>query len=68
MQEKISALVDGELSGECLDAALDMLHQPEHYARLDAYHQIRHVLRGGDAASVLRPDFCSSLKTTLRGL
>jgi negative regulator of sigma E activity len=68
MQEKISALVDGELTGECIDVALDMLKHPDQFARLDAYHQIRHALRAGDTSAVFRPDFAASLKTTLRGL
>ena len=68
MQEKISALVDGELAGECIDVALDMLKHPEQFARLDAYHQIRHALRAGESSVVLRPDFAASLKTTLRSM
>ena len=66
MQEKISALVDGELADECLDIALGMLRQPEHFERLDVYHQIRHALRSGESSVMLRPDFAAGLKTALR--
>jgi negative regulator of sigma E activity len=68
MQEHISALMDGELSGAGLDLALEMLRQPEHFARLDAYHQIRHVLRAGESAAAMRPDFSAGLQTVLRNL
>ena len=68
MQEKISALMDGELTGACIDTALEMLGQPECLARIDAYHQIRHVLRGGESGLALRPDFAANLTTVLHSL
>jgi negative regulator of sigma E activity len=68
MQEKISALVDGELTGACIDVALELLHQPDHLSRLDTYHQIRHVLRAGESGLALRPDFSANMITVLRNL
>ncbi len=68
MQEKISALVDGELNGAGVDMVLEMLRQPEHFARFDAYHHIRHILRAGESAHALRPDFSAGLQTALRNL
>ncbi len=67
-QEKISALVDGELSGACIDVALELLQQPEQLARLDVYHQIRHVLRAGESGPAMRPDFSANMMTVLRAL
>ena len=68
MQEKISALVDGELTGSCVDVALEMLRQPEQLARLEIYHQIRHIMRAGDAGLAMRPDFSANMMTVLRNL
>lgn len=68
MQEKISALVDGELNGGCIDVALEMLQQPEQFARLDVYHQIRHVMRAGESGLMLCPDFSANMMTVLRNL
>jgi len=68
MQEKISALVDGELSGSCIDVALDMLQQPEQLARLDTYHQIRHVMRTGESNQALPPNFSANMMSVLRNL
>ena len=68
MQEKISALVDGELTGPSIDVALDMLRQPDYLAKLDAYHQIRHVLRAEEPWMALRPDFLANMTVVLRNL
>jgi len=68
MQEKISALVDGELSGACIDVVVEMLQQPEQLARLDTYHQIRHVMRTGESGLALRLDFSANMMTVLRNL
>ena len=65
MQEKISALVDGELSGDCVDVALTLLHQPGGFATLDAYHQIRHVLRTGEQEALMSTDFTARLMAIL---
>lgn len=66
MREMISALMDGELAGASIDAALALLNQPEQFARYDAYHQIRHVLRAGAHGVDLSTDFASEMIARLR--
>ncbi|MBS1169487.1 MAG: Anti sigma-E protein RseA, N-terminal domain [Burkholderiaceae bacterium] len=66
MREKISALVDGELSGSDLSAALSLLQSPGEFAALDAYHRIRHVLRAGSSEPVMQDDFAARLRERLR--
>jgi len=65
MREKISALVDGELSGSDLNAALTLLHSPGEFATLDAYHRIRHLLRAGTSEPMMTDDFAARLRERL---
>lgn len=56
-REQISALIDGELSGPQIDAALAAMRQSDLHAEWDLYHQIGDVLRSDDMAIPLSPGF-----------
>lgn len=64
-QEKISALADGELQPNELDAVLASLREPKARSEWDIYHQVGDVLRSDDMAVDLSPDFAASMKAKL---
>lgn len=64
-QEKISALADGELQPNELDAVLASLREPKARSEWDIYHQIGDVLRSNDMAVDLSPDFAARMKAKL---
>lgn len=64
-QERISALADGELEPNELDAVLASLRQPEGRGQWDAYHRIGDVLRSDEMDVDLSPGFSARMAARL---
>lgn len=64
-REHISALSDGELGEQHLEAALAALRQGEARADWEVYHQIGDVLRSDEMAISLSPGFAAKMAARL---
>ena len=64
-RERISALADGELAEQHLDAVLATLRQPNNQTDWEIYHQIGDVLRSDDMAVTLSPGFAARMAARL---
>ena len=64
-QEQISALADGELPDEHVDAVLAALRRDEGKVDWDIYHQVGDVLRSDDMAVNLSPGFAARFSALL---
>lgn len=64
-QEKLSALVDGELQETGLTAAMEELLLPDARARLEVYYRIGEALRVESANADLSADFARKMAASL---
>lgn len=64
-EERISELVDGELSDDHLPLAFSSLNGEDGQNTWDLYHQIGDILRSDDMAISLSPQFASSFSARL---
>jgi sigma-E factor negative regulatory protein RseA len=64
-KEQISALADGELADEQIDAALAALRRADRHCDWETYHQIGDVLRSDDMAVTLSAGFAARMAARL---
>lgn len=65
IQDKISALADGELDDEQAEVVFALLRSAESLDRWDVYHQIGDALRSDGLAFNMRPDFAARMAARL---
>lgn len=64
-REQLSALADGQLSGDEMEGALAYAAQAEGHATWQLYHLVGDVLRSSDLAQPAHPDFMARLRVEL---